>query len=90
MPPGLFHWNAGAMFGASDAEKLSGGVSWNGFPILTARVHEDFFGVHFLPLSFCLRALLAQEQGDRKREAERSLGLVGHARTPTTHGLQSR
>ena len=35
----------------------------------------------FLPLSFCLPTLPVQEEGDRKREAEKSVSLVGNSRT---------
>ena len=44
----------------------------------------------FLPLSFCLPDLSVQKDGDRKREAERSLSLVGHSRIQNTHNSQAR
>ncbi len=40
----------------------------------------------FLPLTFCLPVLSVQKEGDRKREAERSLSLVGHSRMYPSRG----
>ena len=42
----------------------------------------------FLPLSFCPPVSSEKEEGDRTREAERSLSLIGHSRTYKTHSSQ--